>query len=271
MFTVLVPLDETAFGEAILPDAIQLAGQGGTLILVSVFAHHRGGDDDPVESSDVDRYLSNEADVLRRRGIQVTSHVLTGGDIPRAIDKGVIELGAEMVAIATHRSGHGGRLARSTIAWKALAHSPVPMLFRHQEVHPAQPENPPFRIMVPLDGSSLAERALPVASSLAAQWQATIVLAQIAHDDAGGQSYLDRVAQTLTAPVERLLGHGRPGEALTGLATEHGITHVVMTSHGRTGLSRVIVGDIAADLIERLPLPIIVVPVMAMPASTGQE
>jgi nucleotide-binding universal stress UspA family protein len=264
MPTVLVPLDESALGEAILPDAVQLAGPGGKLILVSVFVHHRG--DDPMESSDVDRYLSNEGELLRRMGTQVTTHVLTGGDIPRAIDKGVGELGAEMVAIATRSSGHGGRLARSSMAWKALAHSPVPILFRHQGKHPAQPESPPFRIMVPLDGSLLAERALPVASSLAAQWQATIVLAQIAHDESGAQSYLDRIAQTLTAPVETALGHGSPGEALATLATEHGITHVVMTSHGRTGLHRVIAGDVAADLIDRLPLPIIVVPALAEPA-----
>jgi hypothetical protein len=34
MPTVLVPLDETAFAESILPDARQLAGPGGRLVLV---------------------------------------------------------------------------------------------------------------------------------------------------------------------------------------------------------------------------------------------
>jgi hypothetical protein len=89
MPTVLVPLDETAFAESILPDAQQLAGPGGRLVLVYVAA--RGG-----RASDVERYLSNEAQLLQGRGFQVATRVLTGGDIPRAIDEGVTELSAEM-------------------------------------------------------------------------------------------------------------------------------------------------------------------------------
>jgi hypothetical protein len=60
-----------------------------------------------------------------------------------------------------------------------------------------------------------------------------------------------------------MLGQGRPGEALVQVAGDRAITHVVMTSHGRTGLSRVIAGDVAASLIDRLSLPIIVIPSLA--------
>ena len=55
------------------------------------------------------------------------------------------------------------------------------------------------------------------------------------------------------------------------LAGEHAITHVVMTSHGRTGLSRMIAGDVAADLIERLSLPIVVIPSLAELAPAPEE
>ncbi|HEX8918724.1 MAG TPA: universal stress protein [Chloroflexota bacterium] len=257
MSTVLVPLDETAFAESILPDATQLAGPGGRLELVYVV-------DPGKEAADVERYLSNEAQLLQASGFQVSTTVLTGGDIPHAIDKGVTELGAEMVAVATHGANRGGRLARSSIAWKTLAHSPVPMLFRHtqegqvRELDERSPQ--PVAIMVPLDGSRRAEQALPVAAALAAKWQGSLVLMQIGPEATGDQAYLDRIAHNLTVPVRTALGHGNAGEALAQLAEEHAITHVVMTSHGRTGLSRVLAGDVAADLIERLPLPIIVIP-----------
>ena len=269
MSTVLVPLNETAFAESILPDAQQLAGPGGRLVFVYVAARRGRAGTQSSDTDAVERYLSNEAQLLQARGFQVTTKVLVGGDIPRAIDEGVTELGAEMVAVATHGMARGGRLARSSIAWKTLAHSPIPVLLRHAQEGQVrdlgETSSQPVTIMVPLDGSPTVERALPVAATLAAQWQGSLVLVQIGSDATGGQAYLDRLAQDLKIPVQTALGHGRAGEALAQLAGEHAITHVVMTSHGRTGLSRVIAGDVAADLIERLSLPIIVIPSLAEP------
>jgi hypothetical protein len=54
MPSVLVPLDETAFAEAILPDAAELAGPGGRILLVSVVGSAH-------EADDVQRYLTTEA------------------------------------------------------------------------------------------------------------------------------------------------------------------------------------------------------------------
>lgn len=264
MPTVLVPLDETAFAEAILPDAKELAGPGGHIVLVYVAG--RGE-----QASDAERYLSNEAELLQVRGFQVTTSVLTGGDIPRAIDEGVTALGANMVAVATHGTAH--RLARSSIAWKTLAHSPVPILLRHAQFvrELDEPAPQPVIIMVPLDGSPRAEQAVPVATALATQWQGSLLLAHVGDDAAQGQAYLDRIAQAATVPTKTVLAQGRPGEALVHPAQEQSVTHVVMTSHGRTGLSRVIAGDVAAQLIDRLSLPIIVVPALAAPAQESRE
>lgn len=276
MPTVLVPLDETAFAESILPDAEQLAGPAGRIVLVFVAPGPVRREDQTSDTDAVERYLADEGQVLQARGFDVATRVLVGGDIPRAIDEGITELGAEMVAVATHGRARGGWLARSSIAWKALAHSPVPILLRHTREGElrelvesgAKQET----ILVPLDGSPAAERALPVAAALAAQWQDSLLLVQIGPDATGGQEYLDRIAKDLKVPVRTELGHGKVGEAIAQLAGEPEITHVVMTSHGRTGLSRMIAGDVAADLIDRLTLPIVVVPSLAQsaqhPAST---
>src|SRR5690242_6371537 len=106
---VLVPLDETPFAETILPDAEELAGPGGRIALIFVAAR-------PQEADDLERYFSNEAQLLQSRGFQVSSKVLVGGNIPRAIDEGVTEFGAEIVAVATHGAEHHGRLSRSSSA-----------------------------------------------------------------------------------------------------------------------------------------------------------
>jgi hypothetical protein len=96
MPTVLVPLDETGFAESILPDAQQLAGPSGRLVLVYVLARRGRAGNQSSATGDAERYLSNEARLLQGRGFQVATRVLTGGDIPRAIDEGVTELSAEM-------------------------------------------------------------------------------------------------------------------------------------------------------------------------------
>jgi nucleotide-binding universal stress UspA family protein len=267
MTSILVPLNETAFAESILPDARRLAGPGGKLILMYVVASHRRGEDRASMGADAERYLENEAQLLQAHGLQVETKVLAGGDIPRAIDEGVTELRADMVAVATHGIGRHERLARSSIAWKALAHSPVPILFRHAQQGQVrdldEPDPTPIKIMVPLDGSQTAERALPLAATLAAQWQGTLVLVHVSPDASGDATYLDRIATSVQGTVQREVRSGNPAGELVQAASDLGITHVVMTSHGRTGLSRVIAGDVAAELIERFSVPIIVIPAMA--------
>jgi nucleotide-binding universal stress UspA family protein len=268
MPTVLVPLDEPPFAHSIFPDAWQLAGPSGRIVLAYVLSSHYRAPERSAHVDTVQRYLSEEAHRLQAQHLRVETRVFIGGDVPRALDEGVSDVGADFVAVATHGTGHGGRLARSSIAWKTLAHSPVPILFRHTQdgrvrdldEAPAQP----VTIMVPLDGSGRAEQAVPVATALAKQWQGSLFLAQIGADATGGQAYLGRVARGLAVSVTMVLEQGTmSGEVLARLARDHEITHVVMTSHGRTGLSRVIAGDVAADLIDRLSLPIIVVPALA--------
>ena len=91
MHTVLVPLDETAFAGSILPDAQRLAGPGERLVLVYVVARRGRAANQTSQAGDVERYLSNEAQLLQARGVQVATTVLVGGDIPRAVDEGVTE------------------------------------------------------------------------------------------------------------------------------------------------------------------------------------
>lgn len=305
MSTVLIPLDETAFAESILPDAEQLAGPGGRLVVVSVLAHLPPGIDQMDDKSDVETYLTNEAETLSARGFQVETRVQVGGDIPRAIDEAVTELGAEMVAVATHGTGFRGWLPRTSVAWKTLAHSPVPVLVRHAREGQAgdlgESRSSAIKVMVPLDGSERAERALPLAAALAARWQGSLLLVQVASESiggyaeenevaanlmlpvvnvesmrsggsaTGGQEYLDQLARDQAVSVQTALVHGRAGKALATFARDHAITHVVMTSHGRTGLSRVIVGDVAAGLIEHLSVPIIVIPSLFEPPQEAQR
>lgn len=135
-------------------------------------------------------------------------------------------------------------------------------------------------IIVPLDGSPFAEKALPWALDLAAKYNSRVVLVRVAPRPEMGslsqaqdlddqldalqghcQAYLHQVQQRLAAEghrveVEYLLGNASQclverSEADCGL--------IVMTSHGRDGLSRWLIGSVAEKVSRHAHCPVLLV------------
>jgi nucleotide-binding universal stress UspA family protein len=291
MRRVLVPLDGSKLAETILPDAARLAGSNGELVLVhgpGLQVQHAGLPEvrSWTPASSAQEYLDNLAEILRLGGMNVQVQTLTIGDLPRAIDEAASRFGADMIACATHGRGPLGRLAHGGVAWRAAAHSSVPVLLRHPEDQPQihTMYEHPRRIMVPLDGSAYAEKALPLAEELALEWNAGIWPVQVIpdllgydapyragtvppydaqEDERAAQAYLDRIASSLPGEVHATILLGRIVDRLVEMVDTATITDIVMASHGRTGLSRVILGSVADALIQHLHCPIIVIPALA--------
>jgi nucleotide-binding universal stress UspA family protein len=291
MRRVLVPLDGTKFSEAIFPDARRLAGPDGELVLVREASWPLLGRDIFVDSTmlaveDAEWYLQHEAETLREDGVNVKTQSLVRADAAAAIDEAVRIFKTDMIAIATHGRHPLGRLFRGGVAWRALAHSPVPVLLRHVEDEATVPdlEEGGRRIMVPLDGSAYAEKALPVAQELALEWNAPVSLVRVILDIpivglpyvsmppvtvvdeeavTRARAYLQDLAQSFQGEVKVAVKRGPVGDTLVQYAERHFVTDVVLASHGRTGLSRVILGSVADELVHRLRVPIIVVPALA--------
>jgi len=51
----------------------------------------------------------------------------------------------------------------------------------------------------------------------------------------------------------------RPARAIVDYADEHDVDHVVIGSHGRTGVTRVLLGSVAENVVRRAPCPVTVV------------
>lgn len=154
------------------------------------------------------------------------------------------------------------------------------------------------RVIVPLDGSKLAERAVPYAVAFANTFQATLVLvrayegaaraAQVLAwsearagvggvvDPASAQAveevtqaeaeeaarYLESVAARLTQQgvrVQTLVVDARPADAILASAQDEGTGLIVMSTHGRSGLSRLIMGSVAEDVLHRASVPVLLV------------
>ncbi|MFB1063337.1 universal stress protein [Natrinema sp. H-ect4] len=52
---------------------------------------------------------------------------------------------------------------------------------------------------------------------------------------------------------------GKPAREIVSFAEEHDIDHVIIGSHGRAGLSRILLGSVAEKIVRRAPMPVTVI------------
>ncbi|SER87366.1 universal stress protein [Natrinema salaciae] len=62
-----------------------------------------------------------------------------------------------------------------------------------------------------------------------------------------------------TTILEHAVETGQPARTILEFADENGVDHVVMGSHGRTGVARVLLGSVAETVMRRAPIPVTVV------------
>jgi nucleotide-binding universal stress UspA family protein len=140
-------------------------------------------------------------------------------------------------------------------------------------------------ILVPLDSSPFAERALPAALDLARRHHAQVVLIAV-HQPVlpirGGQGamvfdqryeadmrrtlseYLDVTAAAIAADdptiaVRVELLEGSPVSVISEFAHRHAADLIVITSHGRGGPARWVMGSVADGLVRTVPTPVLIV------------
>lgn len=131
------------------------------------------------------------------------------------------------------------------------------------------------KILVPLDGSELAERVVKPAVRLAEAVQAKIVLLTVVSPQAwsGDVDPVERVVQTrtyeaglylkairnrvlpATVEVEMAVLSGSAASTIIAYAREQKVDLIVMTTHGRSGLTRWSYGRVAEKVLRRAPCP----------------
>jgi len=130
------------------------------------------------------------------------------------------------------------------------------------------------RILVPLDGSTSAEailsqlrRILPRHESQLTVFQALPLYPVLEHGDP--EKYLRRVAFQLTTdgyPSQYLLRPGLPADAILEAAKAEHATMIALSTHGRTGVARWVLGSVAEKVLQASPLPVLVA--RSFPSST---
>jgi nucleotide-binding universal stress UspA family protein len=139
------------------------------------------------------------------------------------------------------------------------------------------------KILVPTDFSEYSQAALEMATSLARGRGAEITVLHVQQLPValgGGELYHladpdDReIKQLLTAvvptdpsvPCQHRLVLGDPGSSILQVAEEEGVDLIVMPTHGRTGLSRLLMGSVAEQVVRKAKCPVLTVKVPAQAA-----
>jgi nucleotide-binding universal stress UspA family protein len=125
------------------------------------------------------------------------------------------------------------------------------------------------KILVPLDGSELADRVLPLVRGLASRSGAEVMLVHVIADEVlahqqvvPAANYLEAKRLALGDASKRTrydILSGEPGARILSFAETYQPTLIALATHGRTGLSRLLQGSVTEHLLRRSRFPILAV------------
>jgi nucleotide-binding universal stress UspA family protein len=266
---ILVPLDGSDLAEHALPYAEALAGPNCQLILLEV-----GQDEDEFQLLD------------RHAGACAQLETVTG-DPAQQILQVATTLKAGLIVMTTHGRGALARWAFGSVADAVSRTSPVPVMIIRPREDVASPDPLISRIVVPLDGSHLAEHALPTAAALAQQLRVPVHLVtatalsqflpvgltpavafnaelyedavdQAQHDAEGWLAEAATYLQGRSVEVTTEIRPGDPFAVLQEILQPGDI--IALTSRGRSGAARLVLGSLAEQLIREGVAPVVLVP-----------
>lgn len=302
---VLVPLDGSGFAETALPTALTLARRvGATIHLVTVReplpSYARREWDDEIHGA-AERYLSAVTERLGSQEVEATWKVASGPVADTLVDLGE-EIGADVAVMTTHGRGPLSRAWLGSVADAFVRHASYPVLLlrpeEKEEVEEPLPgalpssgpraagaveAAPPFRrVLVPLDGSDLAETILePVLELTGTEGVEYLLLRMVPypHDVASpylpdtihhnvqeleawqveAGNYLDRVADGLPGGLEVrnvVMVGSQAAMGIRTVARDEDVDLVAMATHGRGGLTRMVLGSVADKVIRSSHMPL---------------
>lgn len=125
------------------------------------------------------------------------------------------------------------------------------------------------RLLLPLDGSPFAEHALPPARLLAQAFGAPLTLVRVVEGEDSAEStpnhaaaYLDHVAELLrraAVDARPVVLHGHAVRGINRAAREHRADLIIISTHGHTGMRRLMLGSVAEALVQTRARPVLLV------------
>jgi nucleotide-binding universal stress UspA family protein len=289
---IVVPLDRSAFGETAIPHALGLA-RGGTIALVTAIDPMLELTSGIPEMMTLMQTASSEyLDEIAKRlpkDTNVEKHVL-GRPVTAAINAFAEDFGADLIVMSTHGRGPMSRFWLGSVTDRLSRMSTVPLyLVRPPKDIESRPDagvaiTVPLKILVPVDGSDFGAHAVQTTGVLGPQDEQALQLLRIAsYPIYVGSTYLPGAMVTQREIVEQVQGHaeryveglaselraeGRTVDAevisaefiapaILAYATEWGADAIALSTHGRSGFTRVALGSVADKIVRESEIPVL--------------
>ncbi len=301
---MLVPLDGSELAEVVFPFVKELAGRLSIDVVPIIVGSQSTSSLVPMQRA----YIERATQILKEQVEEVQKSLktapkpikikgeLAAGYAAEEILHYVEENNIDMILMATH--GHSGakRWKIGSVAGKIMSASKIPVLL----VHANAPEEesaikwPIETVLVPLDGSELAESVLPHVKTFGKQQGSKaveVVLLRVCEpptvpsyygpelsgvpldwgkyveqemirDKERAKEYLSELEKKFKAKGIRVRSdviQGKPDDEIVEYANKNNFSLIVMATHGRSGLSRLVYGSVAANLLQGVSSPILLI------------
>ncbi len=278
---IMIPLDGSPLSEMPLVPAVKLAkAVGAGLLLLRVQEPSAPMVDEELKS----QFSQHEDDTAHKYLdgvsqnkilVDVEHEVLTvKGPVAESIIDSAAEYDVDLIVMSSHGRSGIGRWVYGSIAEKVLRQAPCAAIIQQSKVNVPMFSNK--RILVTLDGSTLAERVLDMVRDIAQATGSELILLrvtgviQLAIDSVDplvmkqdldkleererveAKEYLAHVQQKLAATglvVNSKVISGPVAETILSYAEENDVDLIAMSSHGRSGVGRWFYGSVAEKVL----------------------
>jgi nucleotide-binding universal stress UspA family protein len=259
--------------------------------LAAVYAENRPGCESTFDArlrKSKHGYLEGVVQRLKAVTSVPVSSALSEGTVPEALQEFAIAMGASLVVMTTHGRGLFSRFWLGSVTDQFVRRTSVPTLLSHPREEAVNLRERPAlpHVLIPLDGSPLGEQILEPALAFGSLMRADYTLLRVVEplqfvgtvpveylntlagerdlerrkDEA--QIYLDRLADRLRERSCRVAAHvvGGVQVAATILAQANDLVMsvIALQTHGRRGLSRLLLGSVADKVVRGATVPVLI-------------
>ena len=291
---ILAPLDGSMLSELALTPVVELAAGDASVVLLRAVEAHTFPGVDPTDRQvqvvdDAKEYLARIERHLRWRGVKDVQASVWYGPAVSAITEAAETRGVDLIVMSTHGRSGLGRAVMGSVAESVLRSVTTPVLLVSAPNTSANTVDGASastaqrgyrRAIVPLDGSPFAESVLPLVRDIASLVDMEIVLLRVVEPEPmpvfdetlrtltrelvtrreSAEEYLAAIAVDLRnrgARVDALVCRGEVAKEILRVTRVTGADLIIMCTHGRTGIRRVVMGSVAETVVRGARVPVL--------------
>lgn len=264
---LLVCIDGSEESRAAMAEALRLAQTGGSQVyllqVVQIIPEFEAAAPDLMArvAEEVREQLEGAKAEAQASGVAIETRLLRSVSVFSAIIQEAEEIQPDMIVMGRYGRTGLARLLMGSVTARVIGHSPFNVL-----VIPKGAMVAFDRVLIASDGSACSQTAFAAALDLARTRESKLIGVSVATEEGEIPGAEEIVHQMLAAanqagvPFQGLVPQGQPADdGIIQTAIRNEVDLIVVGSHGRTGLKRLLMGSVTERVIGQSPCPVLVV------------